>query len=133
MATNSAASVARTSHHQMIHYLRKSISFADAGTTVEVGTIPAGALILYPISGVNVNVAFDGDTTNTLDLGVTGTLEKYAGDLALGTVAFVPMDVSTAVRVTSTDETIQAVVVSTASAAAGTAEIVIAFIPDNDG
>src|SRR6185312_3485089 len=85
---------ARVYSSQQVHYLRKAISFADNGKTVDVGTIPAGALLLKPICGVHVSVAFNGDTTNTLDIGPStdsGT-NLWATALALGTTTFVPID-----------------------------------------
>lgn len=127
------AAPARQYHSQQIHYLRKSITFADNGTTVDVGTIPAGSLVLKPISGVAVNVAFNGGTTNTLDIGPStdsGT-NLWATVLALGSIAFVPLDEAVTLLVSS-DTLVQAYVVSTASASAGSAEIIIAYIPDND-
>ena len=54
-------------HQNMVHFLKKEITFADAGTTVTVGTLPANSVVLR--GGVAVTVAFDGDTTNTLDIG----------------------------------------------------------------
>lgn len=133
MATNTAGSVARKFHLQAIHYLRRNISYADNGKTVDVGTLPDGAIILKPLSGVAVNVAFNGDTTNTLDIGPstdTGT-NLWATILALGTIAFVPLDEAVTLLV-SGDTKVQAKVVSSASASAGSAVIVIAYIPNND-
>jgi hypothetical protein len=71
MATGTAGTTARQFTTQQVHYLRKSITYSDNGTTVTIGTIPAGSLILKPISGVAVNVAFNGGTTNTLDIGAS--------------------------------------------------------------
>lgn len=134
MATGTAGTAARDYGKQMIHYLRKSITYADNGTTVTIGTIPAGSLILKPCSGVAVNVAFNGGTTNTLDIGAStdsGT-NNFATLLALGSIAFVPLDEAVTMLV-SVDTVVQAYVVSTAGASAGAAEIIIAYIPDNDG
>jgi hypothetical protein len=124
---------ARVLSTQQIHYLRKKITFADDGKTVTVGTIPAGALLIKPICGVHVAVAFDGGTTNTLDIGPStdsGT-NLWATLLALGTIAFVPIDEAVS-NVVAVDTVVQAKVVSTASATAGVGYIVIAYIPDND-
>jgi hypothetical protein len=133
MATGTAGTVARQFHTQQIHYLRKSIAYTDGGTTVTVGIIPAGSLLVKPISGVAVNVAFNGNATNTLDIGPStdsGTnLWMTVGSLA--TIAFVPLDEAVTNLVT-VDTIVQAAVVATASASAGTGEIVIAYIPDND-
>jgi len=132
MATGTAGTAARDYQMQMIHYLRKTITFADAGTTVTIGTIPAGAVLVKPISGVAVSVAFNGNTTNTLDIGPStdpGTnLWMTVG--ALGSIAFVPLD-EAVTNVVSVDTVVQAAVVSTAGASAGSGEIIIAYIPNN--
>lgn len=133
MATGTAGSAARDYNMQMIHYLRKTITYADNGTTVTIGTIPAGSVLVKPISGVSVSVAFNGNATNTLDIGPStdsGTnLWMTVG--ALGSIAFVPLD-EAVTNVVSSDTIVQAYVVSTASASAGSAEVVICYIPDND-
>lgn len=137
MATNTAGSAARQFHHQMVHYLRKTITYADNGDTVIVGYLPAGAVVLPGLSAAMVSTAFNGDTTNTVDIGITGSTTKYASALALGTVGWIELDVITESAATSTlttaVEEVIATVVSTASASAGSAEIVVAYIPDNDG
>lgn len=137
MATNTAGTTARQFHQQMIHYLRKTITYADNGKTITVGTIPAGSIVLPELSGVYVTTAFNGDTTNTCDVGITGTTQKYSSALALGTLGFIEQDVLTTSAnsslLTTADEAIIATVVSTASASAGSAEVVMAYIPDNDG
>jgi hypothetical protein len=134
MATGTAGSAARDLNLQMVHYLRKSIAYTDNGSTVTVGTIPAGSLLIKSISGVSVNVAFDGNSSNVLDIGPStdsGTnLWMTQGSLA--TIALVPLDEAVTMLVAS-DTIVQALVTSTASASAGTAEIIICYIPDNDG
>lgn len=134
MATGTAGSTARVYASQQIHYLRKSITFADDGTTVTVGTIPAGSLVLKPISGVAVTTVFNADTTNVLDVGPStdsGT-DLWATDLALGTLGFVPID-EAVTNLVSVDTIVQAAVDLTGTAATtGAAEIIIAYIPDND-
>jgi hypothetical protein len=137
MATNTAGDAGREFHTQQIHYLRKTITYLDNGTNVVVGTLPAGSLILPAVSGVYVTTAFNGNSSNVVDIGITGTLEKYASDLALGTLGHIELDVVTDSSgnssLTTAVETILAGVISTASASAGSAEVVIAYIPDNDG
>lgn len=134
MATNTAGTVARNFNKQMIHYLRKGITFADDGTTVTVGVIPAGSLIIKPISGVAVTTVFNAGSTNVLDVGPStdsGT-DLWATDLALGALAFVPLDEAVTLLV-SVDTVVQAAVDLTGTAATtGAAEIIIAYIPDND-
>ena len=128
-----AGSDARQFHTQQVHYLRKSITFADNGTEVTVGKLPAGATILKPLSGVNVDVAFDAGSTNVLDIGTDANDDLYGTDLALGSIAFVPLDEAVAMTVAS-ETTITATVAQTGTAATeGTAEVVICYAADNDG
>lgn len=125
---------AREFHTQQVHYLRKTIGFADDGKTITVGTIPAGSLILKPISGVAVTTVFNAGTTNVADLGPStdsGT-DLWATDLALGTLAFVPLDEAVTNLVT-VETTVQiAVDLTGTDATTGSAEVIIAYIPDND-
>jgi hypothetical protein len=135
MPTNTAGGTARLYHQDMVHYIAKTITFADDGKTVVVGTIPSGAIILPGLCGVAVNVVFNGGSTNTVDVGISGTLEKYSSDLALGTLGWIEQDVVTeaaGVRLdTTADETILATVVSTAGATTGSAVVVMAYLlPD---
>ena len=58
---------AREYHTAQTHYLRAAITYADNGTTVSLGWVPDGAVIIN--AGVNVYTAFNGDTTNTLNIG----------------------------------------------------------------
>ena len=137
MATNSAGSIARQLPIQAVHYLRKSVTFADNGTEVTVGWLPAGALIIQPMSGVRITTAFNAGSTNVIDVGAnTGNddPDEFATDLALGTVAFVPLDEATGVYTMTADTQITATVALSGTAAtAGAAEVVICYIPDNDG
>lgn len=136
MATNTAGDVAREHPLQMVHYLRKTITFANNGQAPVVGYLPAGALVLPAISGAYVTTAFNGDTTNTVDIGITGSATKYASALALGTLGHIELDVisdsTNNSSLTTAVEEVIATVVSTASASAGSAEIIMAYIPDND-
>lgn len=134
MTTGTAGTSARQFHTQQVHYLRKGITFADDGLTVTVGTIPAGSLIIKPMSGVAVTTVFNAGSTNVLDIGPStdsGT-DLWATDLALGTLAFVPLD-EAVTNLVSVDTVVQAAVDLTGTAATtGAAEIIICYIPDND-
>lgn len=124
---------ARQYHTQQVHYLRKSIAFGDNGTALTVGVIPAGALILKSASGVHVTTAFNAGTTNTLNIGTSANDDLYATLLALGTTTFVPADEAVSFLVTE-ETTITATVVLTGTAATtGAGEVIILYIPDNDG
>lgn len=123
---------ARQNATQQIGYLRKTISYTDDGASIEIGTIPAGAEIIKPISGVSVDVAFDGNSANTLNIGTSGTANLYGSALALGTIGYIPFDEVVTQHV-AVDTTIYAAVTSTASATAGSGVVVIAYLCDNEG
>lgn len=132
MPTNTAATTARQYHQAVIHYLRKQITFED--TTVTVGILPAGALLLKLQSSANVTTAFDAGTSNTIHVGTTADNDLYATGLAAGTVAQVPFDEFTAGNLLSADTTITATYNKSGTApTAGSAEIVVAYTVDNDG
>lgn len=128
---------ARDAGYQNVQYLRTNVTFADNGTAKVVGVVPAGALLLKPLSGISVNTAFNAGTTNTVNIGHTtdpaasSDADFYATALAAGAVAFVPFD-EAVTQVVPVDRTITATVALTGAAAtAGSAEVVIAFIPPN--
>ena len=125
---------AREFHTQQIHYLRKTITYEDGDAYVAtVGTIPAGATIVKAISGVYVNVVTDFGTTNDVDIGVVGNNDLYATSLSTATLGFVPLDEAVSPTV-SVDTVITAETDFTGTAASqGEVEVVIAYIPDNDG
>ena len=138
MATGTAATTARQLATQQVHYLRCGITFADNGLVKTVGTIPAGSQMINLTSGVYVREVFNAGTTNVLDIGTTADDDLYATDLALGTKAFVAIDeAATATNVNTwyvtVDTTITATVALSGTAATtGAAEIIIAYIVDND-
>jgi hypothetical protein len=126
---------AREFHTQQIHYLRKSIAY-NSTFPVIVGVIPAGATIVKPISGIQVNTAFNAATTNVLDIGESSPTDNddlYGTDMALGTATFVPID--EAVNLTVAANTVITCTYAQTGAAAtgGAGEVIIAYIPDNDG
>ncbi len=139
MATGTLASNARQLHTQQVHYLRKGITIADAAKQVLVGILPAGAQMLPTISGVYVREVFNAGTNNRLDIGITGDLDLYATDLAMGTKAFVALDeAATAAGVNTFYVTVDTPIwadvdVTGTAATTGQAEIVICYIADNDG
>lgn len=119
---------ARDAGYQMVQYIRASVTFADNGSAVSVGVIPAGALILKPISGAQVEEAFNAGTTNTIDIGTSADADLYATDLAGGTVTFVPIDEAVALTVSADTEIFATVGLTGTAATAGKATIVVAYI-----
>lgn len=136
MATNTAGGKGQDYHTNQVHYVAKTITYEDAGITVNIGgLIPSGAVVLPGLSGIAVNVVFNGDTTNTCDIGISGSTTKYASALALGTLGWIELDVLTEAAGsrmdTTADEQIIATVVSTANPGTGSATVIMAYIiPD---
>lgn len=123
---------ARQFHQQMIHYLRKSFSYEDTGKVLTVGTLPAGALILKPLSGVQVNEAFTAGTNKQIDIGTAANDDLFGTDLSLAAIAFVPLDEAVDM-VVAADTVITATPDLTgATNTAGKGVIVIAYLADND-
>lgn len=128
MATDTAGDVGQEYPQNMLHFLAKSITYADNGTTVTIGTLPPGAAVVR--GGVVVSTAFNGDTTNTVDIGVTGNTDDFATDLALGTAGVISTDdMATATSAYSaSSRDVVAVVVSTASASAGAGIVWVEYV-----
>jgi hypothetical protein len=125
-------------HLNTVHFLRKEITYADNGETISLGWVPAGASVIR--GGVNVNTVFNGDTTNTLDLGYrnggnseTDDTDEFATDLALGTAGVIVADEMATAGVTTfaNGAEIVGVVTSTASASTGAGVMWIEYIVDN--
>lgn len=132
MTTGTVATTARQYSQQMVHYLRKSFTKDDSGKTLTVGIIPAGALILKPISGVQINEAFNAGTTNVADIGPSANSDLWATDLALGTVGFVPIDEAVSNLVDDDTTVVIAPSLTGTAATTGKGIVVIAYIPNND-
>lgn len=124
---------AKRYYTDQVHYLRKDFTYADDGLTLTVGVIPAGSIVLKPLSGVAVTTVFNAGSTNVADMGPStdsGT-DLWATDLALGTLAFVPLDEAVTFLV-SVDTTVQIAVDLTGTAATtGAAQAIICYIPPN--
>jgi hypothetical protein len=136
MATGTAATSARQYHEQMIHYLRKRITFADYGTTVTVGVIPAGASVIG--GGVHVVTAFNSSGTDLLNVGFIGSTtdaDGYATLLTMAAVGWIVLDeLATTTNIQQTvDTTVTcAPAQSVADATAGVADVIVWYIPSND-
>jgi hypothetical protein len=133
MATGTAGTTARQYHTAQIHYLRKNITFADYGTTVTIGKIPAGSSVIG--GGVHVTTAFNSSGTDLLDVGFIGSTtdaDGYATLLQLNAVGYIVLD--ELATTTNIQQTVDATVTcapaqSVADASAGAATVIISFIP----
>ena len=127
---------ARLLHTQQIHYFRKRVNYNDAGIAagVFVGTIPAGAMLVY--AAARINVAFNAVTTNVLQMGTTaGGGEILANAVVLaGAAGFKTATSGTAFAATfATDTDIFVSYTQTgAVATAGQGDLMVAYCPNND-
>jgi len=119
MPTGVAGTQARQYTTAQVHYLTKEVTYANNGASVSLGYVPAGAYIIR--GGVVVKTAFNGDTTNTLNLGTAADADEFGSALALGTIGVIPADemATTNGAYLTADTEIFAAVTSTASASAG--------------
>lgn len=111
-----------------IGVLQKQFTYADAGTAVEIGYLPPNSYVLG--IQVGIEVAFNGDTTNTLDVGITGTAANFADNVALGTIANASVTLLNSGEVQSATASTKIIgtVVSTGSASAGKARVTVTYV-----
>jgi len=123
---------ARNDLYQCIQYLRKDFVFGDNGKVLKVGTLPAHAVIMKAISGVNVSTVFNAGTGNVLDIGTAADDDLFGTDIALGTAGLIPLDEAVSEYVGTSDTEITATVVLTGTAATtGVGQIIIAYCTRN--
>lgn len=124
---------ARNNGSQGVQSLRKSITFADIGSTLEVGVVPSGAII--DNAYVIVSTAFNSGSTDILDIGTSADTDGFATDISLATIGKIAADelaTSNDLGPYTADTTLKCVVAATGTAAsAGVGEVVINFICDN--
>jgi hypothetical protein len=134
MATGTAGTAARQYHQSLVHYLRADFNVAEAdvsgGTTKTLGVIPAGSVIIKPMSGFATHVAFD-DTT-VVDIGDGTTIDLYATNLATSSIGFVAIDEAVANKV-YVDTTIRCNVAGNGSVTVGNGSAIICYTLDNEG
>lgn len=130
MATNTAGSVARELSFQAVHYLRLRLDEADGAGPHTIGTIPAGSLIIRPMSGVQVNVAYSG-TAPVADIGTAANDDLYATDLDLDlAVAFVPLDEDVSLVVAVDTTLIITINLDTPVGNDGQIDVIICYAPN---
>jgi len=132
MGTNTAAAPgAQLYHTAQIHYLRKDFTFANTtAVPLHVGVVPAGSVILKALSGVDVQVAFTAATNHRMDIGTPANDDLYGTDLALETIAFVPLDEAVTFKVAVDTTIIATPDLTGATNTAGEGTVIIAYIPD---
>ena len=127
---------ARQYHQQVVHTLRKRITFADYGTTVTVGKLPAKASVIG--GGVHIVTAFNSSGTDLLNVGFIGSTtdaDGYATELVMSAVGFIALDelaATTNIQGTVEHTVTCAQVQSVVDATAGVADVIITYVVDND-
>lgn len=122
---------------QQINYVRKRITFADYGTVVTVGYLPAGAVVCG--GGVQIVEAFNSSGTDLLDVGFIGATTDpngYATALTLAAVGYLSLDelgATTNIQQPDAYTVTCSPAQSVADADAGIADVVVWYIPNNDG
>lgn len=137
MPTGTAGDSARAFSYQMVHYLRKEVTFSNRGTAVTIGKIPVNAVVLPHMSGALVTTAFNGSGTDLLDIGTSDDDDGFATDLDVSSVGFKVCDetatTNDAIKTTGTMTITATYADANSDATAGSAEVIICYIPDNDG
>lgn len=134
MVTNTAGTTARELAFQAVHYLRRTVTFANADGNYSLGTIPSGAQLLANLTAIKT--AFNGSGV-ALSIGTNATdynnLDAFTtGASASTTVANV---VATAAMLSFTQDTevfIKIAAGATTAPTAGSATVVLTYVPDND-
>lgn len=138
MATGTAATTARQSAEQQVHYLRFTVNWNDTGIATGNGKqwLPKGAVLIG--TDVNIVTAFNAATTNVLSVGIEAstyaniatsaqTISGTTGlkqNLAPTGTALVPL---------AADSQVFALYTQTGTAAtAGQAVVIVKYIPNND-
>lgn len=119
---------------QVVHYLRKSITYSAGANAVEVGTLPAGAIVIGGY--VHVSTAFNAGTTNTINVGTVADPDGFGSALALGTKGLIAFDdlATSDDLLTTADTTVTATLAMSGTAAsAGIAQVIVMFVVNNDG
>lgn len=136
MATGTAGTTARQHHNLGCgHFRRVNIVYGSAAKTYSLGYIPLGAIVVD--AGVVVATAFNSGTTDTLDIGTAADTDGFATLLSLQTAGRIVADemaTSNDLGPYTADTEIQAVYTPTGTAAtAGSAEVYVRYLIDNDG
>ena len=116
--------------YPVVQTIAATVGFADNGSAVTVGVLPAGAIVLRATAVVYE--AFNAGTSNVLDIGTSADADGFATDLALGTIGNIVADefattndqgpLSAATTVTATPA------LSGTAATAGACAVVVEYI-----
>lgn len=130
MTTDVAGNQGQEYHTNQTHFLAKTVTFANAGQTVTLGTLPENACVVS--AGIIVSTAFNGSSP-TADLGTAGDGDGFATALALGTIGNIVWDeFATSNDLYSTSATTVSVTLSAMSgASAGVGHAYVQYVVPN--
>lgn len=126
----------RQYHSQQVHYLRRTVTYADtSGTQFEIGAIPAGSVVIG--TTVCVTTAFNAGTTNVLIVGTSGdddALVDASGvtEGSIGVARVAPATLGGLLSASASTVIYSKYTQSGTAATAGSAEVIVEYIPDND-
>lgn len=127
---------ARNTGLQLVHTLRKRITYLNNGATITVGKLPAGAIVVG--GGAYVVTGFNDSGTDTLIVGFIGSTtddNAYATLLDLSAVGYIVLDeLATTTNIQQTvDATVTCVYAGqNSNATAGVADVIVNYICNND-
>ena len=108
MATDTAGDVGQEYSQNMVHYVAKTVTFANDDQVVTIGTLPPRAIIID--CGIAVTTAFSGGSV-VADMGVGADGDAIASALVLTTAGCI-RDVSTNPLIAHDDYSTSAVTVN---------------------
>ena len=134
-----AQPTARLYSQQLVHYLRFEVNYNDTGvgSGIRKGTLPSGAIIIG--TDIHVATAFNAATTNSLTVG--GNSASYNDIMAAADADEAATGLTQNIKPTGSslgklaaDRDVYVMFQQTGTAAtAGKAQVIIKYIPDNDG
>lgn len=133
MTTQTPGTTAREYALEMVHFIRKKITFSNYGSVITVGTVPGGSVING--GGVQIQTAFNSSGTDLLDVGTLADDDGLATDLTLAAVGFLALDelaATTNLYLTADTVITCTPAQSVADATAGIAHVIVTFIPNID-
>lgn len=135
MATNTAGGVSQVYQTNQTHYLHATVTYADDGTAVSLGYIPAGACVLraYAI----VTTLFNDTGNDYIDIGYPDDGDEFAADLDVSAVGMKEDTTTMAsagnLKFTSITEITAQYDGANGNSSAGSAEVFVEYALDRAG
>ncbi len=138
MATGTPGSSARQNSTQQVHYLRFAVNYSDNGLASGAGKqwLPKGAIVTS--TSVYIGAAFNAATTNVVTVGTNATYDNIVAATDVDESGVTPLTngikpTGTALGPLAVDAQVFVKYAQTGTpATAGSAVVVIHYIPNND-